>query len=238
MADILGVLFDKDGTLFDFQASWATWAQHFLTELAGGDAMKRRRLAAAVGFDVERSKFAPDSSLIAGTPADIADALLPFLPGEGREGFMLAMNRATSLVEMVEAAPLSALLQGLEARNLELGVATNDAEQPARAHLRAAGIETYFSYICGFDSGFGAKPAPGMCLGFCERTGLKPENVVMVGDSKHDLLAGRAAGMATVAVLTGIATEAELSPLADIVLPHIGHLPAWLERHSVEVASA
>jgi len=50
----------------------------------------------------------------------------------------------------------------------------------------------------------------------------------MVGDSLHDLHAGRAAGMQCVAVLTGVAEAAELGPAADIVLPDIGHLAAWL----------
>jgi phosphoglycolate phosphatase len=47
----------------------------------------------------------------------------------------------------------------------------------------------------------------------------------MVGDSRHDLIAGRAAGMPTLAVLTGVADEAELAPFADVVCPDIGHLP-------------
>ena len=42
-------------------------------------------------------------------------------------------------------------------------------------------------------------------------------------------MAGRAAGMVTVAVLTGTAPEAELAPYADVVLPDIGYLPAWLD---------
>jgi phosphoglycolate phosphatase len=53
----------------------------------------------------------------------------------------------------------------------------------------------------------------------------------MVGDSLHDLHAGRAAGMRTVAVLTGMASHADLAPHADLVLPHIGHLPDWLDRN-------
>jgi len=52
--------------------------------------------------------------------------------------------------------------------------------------------------------------------------------VVMVGDSTHDLIAGRAAGMACVGVLTGTAVEGDLAPFADAVLPDIGHLPGWL----------
>jgi phosphoglycolate phosphatase len=50
----------------------------------------------------------------------------------------------------------------------------------------------------------------------------------MVGDSTHDLLAGRAAGMRTVGVLTGLAPEAVLAPHADVVFPNIGHLTDWL----------
>jgi phosphoglycolate phosphatase len=50
----------------------------------------------------------------------------------------------------------------------------------------------------------------------------------MVGDSRHDLAAGRAAGMHTVAVLTGPARDEDLRPFADVVLPDIGHLPEWL----------
>ncbi|MGR3462852.1 MAG: HAD family hydrolase, partial [Roseovarius sp.] len=50
----------------------------------------------------------------------------------------------------------------------------------------------------------------------------------MVGDSTHDLIAGRAAGMACVGVLPGTATQADLAPFADAVLPDIGHLPGWL----------
>ena len=50
----------------------------------------------------------------------------------------------------------------------------------------------------------------------------------MVGDSTHDLRAGRAAGMRAVAVLTGLAEADELAPLADAVLPDVSHLPAWI----------
>ena len=83
-------------------------------------------------------------------------------------------------------------------------------------------------FIAGCDSGHGAKPQPGQLLAFAERIGLSPDRIVMVGDSTHDLIAGRSAGMQTVAVLTGLAEAAVLAPYADAVLPDIGHLPAWL----------
>ena len=52
-----------------------------------------------------------------------------------------------------------------------------------------------------------------------------------LGDSIHDLGAGRSAGCAySVAVLTGVATEVELAPEADVVLPSIADLPDFLTR--------
>ena len=105
---------------------------------------------------------------------------------------------------------------------------TNDSESVARAHLRAAGIEGMFDFVAGADSGHGAKPSPGPLLAFATAMGHAPDRVVMVGDSLHDLAAGRAAGMWTAGVLTGMADADTLAPMADVVLPDIGHLPDWL----------
>jgi phosphoglycolate phosphatase len=123
-------------------------------------------------------------------------------------------------------------LTGLRDRGLRLGVATNDSEAPARQHLAAHGITDCFDFIVGYDSGHGPKPGPGMCLAFAAACGIAPGRIAMVGDSRHDLQAGRAAGMRTVAVLTGIAEARDLAPLADAVLPDIGALPDWLDRIS------
>lgn len=67
-----------------------------------------------------------------------------------------------------------------------------------------------------------------MLLAFARHCNLTPAQVLMVGDSRHDLIAGRAAGMATLAVLTGVAGAADLADLADAVRPDIGHIPELL----------
>jgi len=89
-------------------------------------------------------------------------------------------------------------------------------------------VREHFDFIAGFDSGHGAKPGPGMLLAFARACGLAPHQVLMVGDSRHDLAAGRAAGMPTLAVLTGVAEAGDLADLADAVRPDIGHLPDLL----------
>jgi phosphoglycolate phosphatase len=223
------ILFDKDGTLFDFRISWRGWAAGFLAGLAR-DARHAERLGRAIGFDAASQSFAPDSPVIAATAADIAAALAPHLDGITVADLTDLIDDTASSAPMSEAVPLRPLLSGLRNRGLRLGVATNDSEAPARQHLEAHGITDCFDFIAGYDSGHGAKPGPGMCLAFAMTLGLDPSRIAMVGDSRHDLEAGRAAGMRTVAVLTGIAREVDLAPLADAVLPDIGALPGWLDQ--------
>ncbi|MCB6178349.1 HAD family hydrolase [Rhodobacter sp. Har01] len=224
-----GIVFDKDGTLFDFRVSWGRWAEGFLAGLAR-DENHAGQMAEAIGFLPAERSFRPDSVVIAATAADIAATLLPHLPGRDLGALREAIDEAAAGVAMAEAVPLVPLLTALRARGLRLGVATNDSEAPARAHLAAHGLTGLLDFIAGYDSGYGPKPGPGMCRAFAVSQGLEPGRVLMVGDSRHDLEAGRAAGMRTIAVLTGIATAADLAPLAEAVLPDIGALPALLDR--------
>ncbi len=228
MTEIQAILFDKDGTLFDFHATWGVWAKSLLLDQADGDEALAARMGAAIGYDILTGEFAPDSMVIFDTPPDIAAALLPFFAGETVETLTARLNAAAASVPMVEATPLIPLLLHLQSRGLKLGVATNDGEAPARAHLEASGIAGMFDFIVGSDSGFGGKPQAGMMRAFAEHIGVGSGKIAMVGDSVHDLVAGRAAGMRAVAVLTGVADYSELAPHADVVLPDIGHLPAWL----------
>ena len=228
---IRGIVFDKDGTLFDFRASWGRWAQGFIAQSAR-DANHAKVLANAIGYLPESNGFEPDSPVIAATAVDIAEALLPHLPGKDMDGLTGEIDLAAANAPMAEAVPLIPLFTSLRARGLKLGVATNDSEVPAKAHLGRHNLTPLLDFIAGWDSGHGAKPGPGMCLAFAAATGLSPAEVLMVGDSRHDLEAGRAAGMRPVAVLTGIAIATDLAPHAEVVLPDIGALPAWLDAQS------
>jgi phosphoglycolate phosphatase len=228
MTGVKGVIFDKDGTLFDFASTWEAWAETFLLRLCGNDRSRAADVGDQIGFDLASRTFDPGSFVIAGTPGELVDVLQPLFPDWTATALENMLNEEAETAPQSEAVPLKPFLSELRRRGLKLGVATNDAERPARAHLVQAGVTGLFDFIAGYDSGFGAKPAPGQLLAFCEVQGIRPEQTIMVGDSTHDLHAGRAAGMRTVAVLTGMAGQAELAPYADVVLPDIGHLPDWL----------
>lgn len=225
---IKGLLFDKDGTLLDFDATWGQWARGFLGDLAEGDAALTARMGQAIGYDVGRGRFQPTSPVIAGT-ADVAiDLLSPFLPHWRRADLMAHGNAMAAAAPLVAPCDLPPLFDRFDALGLALGVATNDAESSAHTHVAALGLEGRFHRILGFDSGFGGKPAPDMLWAFSSHCGLDPAEVAMIGDSTHDMHAGRNAGMVCVGVLTGPATRADLAPHADVVLGSVAELPDWL----------
>jgi phosphoglycolate phosphatase len=225
---IRGLVFDKDGTLFDFQATWGVWCGGFVRDLAQGDAEREAALAAALGYDRAARRFAASSPVISDTMEVVIAAILSVAPEFDEPALRREVLTTTAAAPQVEAAPLRPLLDRLRGAGLVLGLATNDAEAPARAHLDRAGVLDRFDFVAGYDSGWGGKPGPGMLEAFCQATGLAPAACAMIGDSTHDLASARAAGMRAVAVLTGPAGAADLAPHADAVLPGIADLPAWL----------
>ncbi len=223
------LIFDKDGTLFDFRASWGAVGAQLIDQLSPF-AGAGRSVQQLLGYDPASGNFQPDSPMIAMTTHEIAQMLAENLAGTSLAEVTSLMDQLAVETEMVPAVALRPVLAALRGRGLRLGLATNDTEIPARAHLERAGVLDLFDFVAGCDSGYGGKPAPGQLLAFAAKLGLVPGRVIMVGDSVHDLDAGRAAGMHAVAVLTGIATKAELAPHADVVLDDISQLGAWIDQ--------
>jgi len=236
---IRGVLFDKDGTLFDFNATWAGVFAEIIGRLAP-DAASAREMALLGGFDPDRRRFAPGSPLVAGATSEVAALWSRFRPDLTAGEIEATANAVAAATvrrdRLVPAAgDLPALLLALRARGLALGVATHDAEAAARAQLAAVGALDVFHFVAGYDSGHGLKPGTGMMRAFCQATGVAPAETVVVGDSLHDLHMGRSGGAALrVAVLTGPATAPDLEAEATHVIDSIEWLPALLDTVEAE----
>lgn len=227
---VKGILFDKDGTLFGFAAMWAQWCDRVLNELSGGDESLRQSMGEAVGYNVHSRQFASDAMIVRAAADEINQVWCSLLPEQSFAAVeAVGQKHLQSMPASVPVTDLDQLCLQFQHHDIALGVATNDFESVAVDQLREIGALSHFQFVCGFDSGFGAKPEPGMILGFCEKLSLRPAEVAMVGDSSHDLDAGRAAGVGlTVGVLTGPASRLELQELADVVLDDISQLPDYL----------
>ncbi len=226
--DIKAIIFDKDGTIADFGVTFNKATKLVLDEICNGDPDLMERSAAALHYDLSTNLIGKESVIIAGTGIDIAEALSTVFPIEDIEDFGAVLDEMYGEIclNMVEALPGAAkALEKLHTGNIRLGVGTNDSEENAINQMEALDIDHLFEHIFGADSGYGAKPGSGMIDAFVDALGLKPEQVLMVGDSVHDMQAGKAAGVKTCAVETGPASREELLPHADMVLSSITELP-------------
>lgn len=225
------ILFDKDGTFVDFNATWGPAIESAMRTMAAGDADAFARLCSANHYDPARRRLAPTSPFIAEASADFAlrwaDALGVAMTSE----FHRRMDGLLDAGALAHAEPIgdpADVFATLRAMGYLVGVITNDTEAGARAQCAKLGLADLVDDVIGYDSGHGRKPGPGQILAFADRHGVPPAAMMMVGDTTHDLHAARAAAVTAIGVLSGFAGRETLAPLADHVLPDLMHLPAFL----------
>ena len=237
-ADIKGILFDKDGTLVDFNATWLSIADFMAMDAAEGDRWKADRLLSAAGFDFVNKRFRPDSIFASGTNMDVVELWFPRLSDEDQMLAVARFNEITSVQGSSMAVALPGIVGALTAlhkRSYRLGVATNDSTSGAEKTMVTLGVAQLFDAAYGYDAVANPKPAPDTILAFCDLTGLRPAEIAMVGDNRHDLEMARAGGCGlAVGVLSGTGTRESLSSIADIVLDSVADLPDFLSARVKE----
>ncbi|MBP5789859.1 MAG: phosphoglycolate phosphatase [Neisseriaceae bacterium] len=124
-----------------------------------------------------------------------------------------------------QVADTLALLKTLK---LPLAVMTNKSQVFAKPLLEQLKIADLFSLIIGGDTLPEKKPSALPLLHICEVLNIQAENLLMVGDSKNDILAARNAGSPVVGVSFGYGKMDELvlseETKPDCVIHHFGQL--------------
>ncbi|MBA8842195.1 phosphoglycolate phosphatase [Ochrobactrum sp. RH1CCR137] len=231
---IRAVLFDKDGTLIDFDRTWFSISWQLAQRAAKGDELQARALLDAGGYDWLTERFRANSVIAAGTVEDIVSLWHPDLVSEqSRE--LIEEYDAYCVTEGARSAvaveALHETLETLRAMGFRLGIATNDSEAGAHATAKALGIDGFFDVVIGYNTAARPKPYPDPLLYFAEKLGLAPHEIAMVGDNLHDLETAHAAGAGlAVGVLSGNSPREALEPHADIVLDSVAGLPELLKR--------
>ncbi|WP_102868364.1 HAD family hydrolase [Pseudovibrio exalbescens] len=224
---IKAVLFDRDGTLIDLDKTWAPAFVYILEQLAQGDQTLATELGREAGFDYATATFHPDSSIRVNTPEVYSRPWLERLGRVGDTTVLKDIDRWLGEKALAAVAPFDdthLVLEHLHEQGLPIGLATNGTEVSAQRQLEALNVKHLFTFISGYDSGFGSKPEPGQLLAFAEHCGLAPHEVAMVGDSLHDLHAAERAGMLRVGVTTGTMGYDVLAPHSDVVLSGLSGL--------------
>jgi phosphoglycolate phosphatase len=232
LSRIRGLLFDKDGTLINFERTWAPINREVARLAAGDDEAGYHQLLDACGYDEAKGTTRPGSIFAAAGLAETVDFITKQRQGRVPANLTERVAKLYADGGGKHAVLIEGMAQAIEAlrrRGYVLGVATNDTHAGLLASLGRCHLLDPFTFQAGCDSGYGAKPDPGMIHAFARQAGLALDQVAMIGDSSHDMeTAHRAGPVLRVAVLTGTGTRADLEPAADLVLDHVRDLLAVL----------
>ncbi len=227
-----GLLFDKDGTLIDFNQSWLPplkAAAELVANQANQPALAKELLIHG-GYLPESDSWSTDSimafettgamleSWAALTSTTLIEPLIPKIQAIVTESLSRAVPISQNTVAIFTAL----------GRHYALGVASMDDEVNVKQTLDGLALNDLVDFYCGADSGFGHKPQAGMVQAFCLHTNLAPEHVAVIGDSQHDMKMAKAAGATAIAVESGASRMQDLSQYADMVFADIDAFYAQL----------
>ena len=199
------IIFDKDGTLLDFDAYWIPVSSSALSEL-----VKIAKLDNTVideifdAFSVKNGVTAITSSLCHGTYDDMGHDIFAVL---NRHGSTLTESEVKSLTRELyhkyiskgEIRPtsekLSETLGRLKSDGYLLGVVTSDAPLVTEECLKALKIRDFFSFVISDDGKTPTKPSPVSIRNLMKKFSLSQSEILMVGDTLTDLNYANAGGI-------------------------------------------
>jgi HAD superfamily hydrolase (TIGR01509 family) len=221
MSELKAIFWDQDGVIIDTEKDGHRVAFNKMFNEVGYDfqwsvEVYGDLLAISGGKERMRHYFTEKGIILEGDPDKDAELLLS-----------LHKKKTSIFVEMVESGilPLRAGVKRImkEARDagLRLGVCTTANERSANAIAKGMLGEIDLEFVLAGDVVSKKKPNPEIYLLALERTGLSPDECIVIEDSHNGLLAAKAAGLRAVAT-TNIYTENEDLSYASIVVTSLG----------------
>jgi pyrophosphatase PpaX len=196
MAQLTTVLFDLDGTLIDSVRLILDSYHHTL---------------ATHGLEARTDDF-----WLAGMGTPLRVQLKHWADDAMRLEALIATYREYNLTHhdgMVTAYPgVVAMVRAVRQAGYRTGLVTSKNKPGAERGLKLVGLDTEMELIIGADDVVNPKPHPEPIRTALERLGEPVEGAIYVGDSVHDMESGRAAGVATAAVLWGPFRREHLEP--------------------------
>jgi phosphoglycolate phosphatase-like HAD superfamily hydrolase len=226
-------IFDKDGTLIEFDLMWAGWVRDLADRLATANGGRRldELVHDVMGVEVETGRVLPHGGLAATPMARLREALAEAVAGAGvardetRRIVGAAWHAPDPVVLAQPVTDLRALFTGLRRAGIRIAVATSDDRDPTERTLAHLGLSDLVDAVACADDGRPVKPDPAAIHWLCRTLGVPESRAAMIGDSPADLAMGRAAGVGLViGVLTGVGDRAALAADADLIVESVRDL--------------
>lgn len=209
------LLFDLDGTLADSIALLLASFHHT--------------------FDSHAAPRPPDAEWIAGIGTPLITQMRHFVPDEDEAQRMILTYREfqrTHHDEMLrEFEGVGETLALLKSLHHPTALVTSKSNDLARRALTWLHLSDLVDVVVGMDSTERHKPDPAPVLHALAALDATPRSALFLGDSPHDIAAGNAAGVTSVAALWGPFSRTVLEGASpDYLLEHIRELPALVRR--------
>ncbi len=210
------VVFDWDGTLYDSTAIIVRSIQSAVRDV-GGRVPSNEDAAYVIGMGLGQA--------LAHAAPDVAPERHAELGARYRHHYMQHANDLSLFDGVLE------LLDDLRARGRRLAVATGKSRRGLDEALAQAQLRGVFDSSRTADETAG-KPDPLMLHELMEELDVPPQRTLMIGDTTHDLLMARNAGVASVGVSYGAHDPGEFARLQPLVVaPSVAFLRDWLVQH-------
>ncbi|WP_341502225.1 phosphoglycolate phosphatase [Gallaecimonas sp. GXIMD4217] len=184
------IAFDLDGTLVDSLPALAQATNAMLAEL-GRDTQSQAQVGHWVGNGI--------STLVKRALGGEPDA---GLFEQGLDSFQIHY-RAHLVSGTRPYQGVRELLADLHGQGIRLALITNKARRFTEPLLAGLDLAQYFELVLAGDDLAEKKPHPAPLLHLCEQWQLTPEQLLMVGDSRNDIQAAKAAGCASAGLTAG-----------------------------------
>ena len=224
-SDLNAILFDLDGTLVNTIPLIFTCYRHTLGVHLPGFDVPRDVIISNLGRSLNAILL--DYAVASGVPNP--EAVSKEMLQTYREFQRENLDKLIQPYDGIREA-----LHGLRGLGLTLGLVTSKVEWAAKLSYERYGLGEFLSILVFHDDTVKHKPDPEPLLFGAAKGGLDPARVAYVGDSVHDMAAGRAAGMRTIGALWGPFEPDDLRKAgADALAEH----PADLVRIAEEWGS-
>lgn len=185
------IMFDLDGTLVDSVADIALSLNRALGDM-GLDPVREDQVRVWVGRGASRLLY----------------CVLEYLrQSPDQHDVLMARFMARYEVSVCEKSTIypgvRELLDACKQAGVPMACVTNKPYTPAKALLEALDLLDYFEILLGGDSLTHKKPHPEPLQHCLQHFGVKPADALMVGDSRNDIDAAKAAGVRVLALPYG-----------------------------------